>query len=368
MTTTSKFNRREPNALRALLCSLALAMLAWVPVAGASDKAADGISAKAVRQTIVRCGDNLSEPGRYRLAEDLLCTKTIKITSSDVNLNLAGHTITCSSPEEWEFPPTADGTGIETGNEWVTGIEVNFEQRGDDPVITGVHIRNGGITNCGGGLLVNRMSASEISNMRLYRNTLEENNCCLVYGLELVDSHDNLIRANRMFENIDGFDMFSSTGNTIVNNWFSGNGSGLFLSDGSSGNTVHGNRINDNALWGMLLQFSSENRILNNELSANGLDGMALILFSDGNFIRNNRIRNSGRAGIAVAGLPDFEAPVPAGNDIRSNRVNGSGVADLVEGNVFLPDFDVFGPTDECASIWENNQFETSFGPPDCFQ
>jgi hypothetical protein len=74
------------NNLRSISC---LTILAWLAMA-----------ANASPSTPVSCSDNLSVPGKYVLESDLTCDKRLEINVSGVHLDLGGHTLSCSSPEQ----------------------------------------------------------------------------------------------------------------------------------------------------------------------------------------------------------------------------------------------------------------------------
>lgn len=351
------------HTARLIGTSLLLALLTLAVTARADNKWDDDKGA-----TIVSCGDDLSKPGRYKLDRSLTCNKTIKITSSDVRFNLKGHSITCSSPEDWQYPPEADDTPEGDRNVWVKGITVNFvdvDQR-QDPV-RGVKIKNGTITKCAQGILLSDVEESTVKNMDLVGNTLSAE-CCGPRGMEMVNANNNRVANNRMTGNGLGLAVYLSDGNRVQNNELSDNfDTGLLLVE-SSGNVLRRNNTNRNG-WGIWLEGSSDNTVTNNSSKNNGNEGILAFFGSDGNAIlRNEFIDNT--TGIVLLGLPQFGLPVPADNVIKSNTALGNSDDDAAEIDVLFDDEDNIEEVvpDACSNTWARNTFDTVVGPENCIQ
>jgi len=349
-----------------LAAGLLLGVSAWVPQAAiAKDKTHDE------HETSVSCGDNLSQPGNYEIDNDLYCTSTIKITSSDVHLDLGGHTLTCSGPDEWNYPPESAGYSPEDIVAFVTGIEVNFNEfddRSQEPVVTGVKIRNGTVTNCSEGILLYKADRSQVTEVNFVGNTLEAD-CCAAKGLELTASNNSHIRDNTFSGNSYAIGIFFSSGNKVRDNHLNTSSlDGLLLGE-SSGNKISKNTMDDNAGAGIWLEESENNQIKNNVIRRNGDAGILLIGPSNGNVIRKNQLLDNASSGVAMLGIPEFGIPVPADNVIRKNTSFGNGFVDL--GEIIITDF--FGafniePAPDCSNIWKKNDFEAEVGPIGCIE
>jgi len=158
------------NNLRSISC---LTILAWLAMA-----------ANASPSTPVSCSDNLSVPGKYVLESDLTCDKPLEFNVSGVHLDLGGHTLSCSSPEQWQFPPASADTPTNDLNKWISGIEVNFGLNTFGPSVANIsnaEITNGSVTNCHDGIFVYHTVDSKFRPMDLSGN-LSDADCCAARG------------------------------------------------------------------------------------------------------------------------------------------------------------------------------------------
>jgi len=91
---------------------------------------------------------------------------------------------------------------------------------------------------------------------------------------------------------------------------------------------------------------------------------------SSGNLLRGNLVTDN-FGGILMLGLAwdgFLWQETPAGNTVRSNIVENNDrfdfyefYFDVVTGNLLVH------PENLCMNTWENNQFQTDFGPAGCF-
>ena len=333
----------------------------------------------------VECGVVLSEPGNYSLNSDLICTSPIKVTGSNVHLDLAGHSIRCDA-ENWEFI-APDDVSVRYP-QIVAGIFVNadsaieWEESGSGidgipqaPGLTGFKLKNGSIEDCSYGMYFFKTDRSKVKNMHLAGNNVarpEFNNASA--GVTTFFSNDNDFIDNHVSGgSLNGFELALSDGNRLIGNLLEGAiDSGIILY-GSSGNVIRKNTVVDNP-WGIYLQpyFDdfieefSDNVIASNNVSGSAFDGITLIGPSTGNVVRGNTVTDNGGVGVLLQGVAPFGLPVPAGNTVRENIATGNPTADLAE----LDLDEAFEPVipAECSNLWKHNTFDTSFGPVDCIE
>jgi len=295
-------------------------------------------------KNVSECGTILTEPGNYKLVNDLLdCPGNgVEIYGSDITLNLRGHAISCDNDLE------------------VAGIGVWSPT---DSVIRNVTIMNGHVSNCRDGIVLIQTEDSKVMHMTSSGNTKWERAPDVwVYGTGITVwlSRNNVIMHNHTYGNEgDGIGSWESSGNLFKHNTSTGNGdiwsgAGINLSNENNSrvmcNRLHGNADGVTVWWG------------------EGENG------SSGNLIRGNLVTENQNGGIAFIGFywqdPDsFEEyyyAMPRGNTIRSNIVEQHSWVDLLEahwdfGINLLPN-----PSGECKNTWEMNQFGSEIGVPGC--
>lgn len=395
--------------LLALTAGLAFAFLAGAPAANAGERehamkhgsqpAQDGRHGARERHArgehskgrhhgpgeVVECGDLLSEAGNYSLNSDLVCTSPIKVTGSNVHLDLAGHRISCDA-ENWEYAdPASDPSRYQ---QIVTAIFVNAdsaiewdesggaqEDLSQAPVLTGFKVKNGTISDCTFGISLFKTDRSKVTNMHMDGNTVarpEFNNDTV--GILAFASNDNHFIGNHVSGgSLQGFELLYSNGNRLLGNVLEGMGDdGIFLI-GSSENVLQHNTTIDGS-YGIYLQpdffwfvyVSSGNVIKSNKVSGNAVDGITLLGPSNGNVVRGNAVTDNGGVGVLLQGLSPFGLPFPAGNTMRGNTVFRNAVVDLAEIDLD-ENFEPVVPA-ECSNLWEHNAFDTAIGPEMCIE
>jgi parallel beta-helix repeat protein len=295
-------------------------------------------------KNVTECGTILTEPGNYKLVNDLLdCPGNgVEIHGSDIILNLHGHAISCDNDLE------VAGVGV-----WSP----------TDSIIRNVTIKNGHISNCRDGIVLIQTEDSKVMNITSTGNTKwRPVPDVAVYGTGITVwlSRNNVIMHNHTYGNEgDGIGSWESSGNLFKHNTSTGNG------DGWSG-------------AGINLSNENNSRIMCNRLHGNA-DGMTVWWGegengSSGNLIRGNLVTENQATGISFIGfywqdpdsLEEYYYAMPRGNTVRSNIVEQQPWVDLLEahwdfGYGLLPN-----PSGECKNAWENNQFGTEIGVPGC--
>jgi parallel beta-helix repeat protein len=333
----------------------------------------------------VECGDVLSEPGNYSLNSDLICTSPIKVTGSNVHLDLAGHSISCDAANWAYADPPSDTVRYP---QIVAGIFVNadsaieWEDSGSGldgipqaPGLTGFKVKNGSIADCSYGMYFFKTDRSKVRNMHLDANNVarpEFNNASA--GVTTFFSNDNHFTGNHVSGgSLNGFELALSKGNLLIGNLLEGATDDGIILFGSSGNVIRKNTVVDNP-WGIYLQpyfddfieESADNVVASNNVSGSAVDGITLIGPSTGNTLRRNTVTDSGGVGIVLQGVAPFGLPVPAGNTVRGNIATGNPTADLAEVDLD-ENFEPVIPA-ECSNLWKHNTFDTSVGPVDCIE
>jgi len=285
-------------------------------------------------QLISECGTIITEPGNYKLVNDLLdCQGNgVTVVSSDVKLDLKSHEISC----------------VDNG-ELIGGVVVVGAV--DDPV-RNVTVKKGYVSNCVDGIVLISTEDSKIMHMSSTGNRPLDGE----YGT--------------------GITVWSSRNNVIMHNHTYGNASHGIWSGDSSGNLFKHNTSTDNGEsgagggGGITLEGENNSRIMCNRTHGN-TDGITLQSGGSGNLLRGNLVTGNQNTGIGMLGFAwdgFFWQDIPAGNTVRSNIVEENGWFDFFEFyfDVVTGEF-LLQPEDLCMNTWEKNQFQTEFGPPGCF-
>jgi len=272
---------------------------------------------------VTECGMVLTEPGNYKLANDLLdCPEHgISIEGSDITLNLMGHEISC--PDGW--------IGV-----FLMGTE--------ETTVKNITVKNGHVSNCADGIALWLAEDSKVMNMTSTGNR--------EWGIAVWESSNSVIMHNYVHGNaIDGILSWKSSGNLFKHNTSTGNGSA-----------------------GISLEEEIDSRIMCNRSHGNA-DGIMIVGGGSGNLLRGNFVSDNHQSGLGMMGYywQDPEPPydeyyyaMPSGNTIRSNIVEGNPWGDLYEGHW---DFGVdllLNPDGICRNTWEKNRFQTEIGVAGC--
>jgi len=160
------------------------------------------------------------------------------------------------------------------GNRWNFGISVSFIHNIDDsntldgkPIYYWINQHDGQVpANAGYVAIINSLNIT-VKNLNLTKNgqglVLVNSKKCLIenclitkmgyYGIQLVNSDDNIIRTNNITDNKDGyFDVgialqSYSTANTISNNLIKNNGQDILLHKSDNNTIYHNNFVNNTA-------------------------------------------------------------------------------------------------------------------------
>jgi hypothetical protein len=269
---------------------------------------------------ISECGTVITEPGKYRVTQDLFCLpyqQGIQIFASDVTLDLKGHTITCDSSGE-----------APVGAVWV----------GDffDPtsVVEKVWVKNGTVSGCNDAVIFFYGQSGKATKITATGN---EN------GISVLEAKDTLIKNNVGFGNVRAINTF-----------------------GGIGSKIRGNALYDNFDAAIALEAETDALVACNT-SERDVFGVRIGPFSSGNVVRGNYVSNGGY-GIALYGVGTPEQiflPVASDNLIRKNIVQGSVRADLSE-TILNPIVGLPFVQPGCQNTWIKNQYGTLFGPVDC--
>jgi parallel beta-helix repeat protein len=304
--------KRRKGYIAVMVVALVSAQLAAAPVLKPLDPA-DG------------CGQTLETPGHYVLTGDLMCAgpqSGIYINASNVVLHLAGHTISNATCDD-----IADIVGI-----FVLGG------------LTRVEIEGGTISGFNDGVILSS-SNSRVSGMTV-------TGACF-FGI-LGGGDRNKIENNAVRASGYGVALAPATNTLIKGNDFSGNVSGVVISDnGADNNVVEYNVINNNLPdtngnggYGVLVANGTGNTIRYNAVNDNAA---GITLGFPGNLATFNTVSGSTETGITIT-------VDGAASAVRRNTVLGSAFADLV---------DESGGCD--GNTWYRNLFQTDLvlGVPD---
>ncbi|MCL5996361.1 MAG: right-handed parallel beta-helix repeat-containing protein [Chloroflexi bacterium] len=160
---------------------------------------------------------------------------------------------------------------------------------------------------------------SQFPQVASYGNLIEHNQAWgnEGYGLRILTSNDNLVQYNDFSDNdLQGLTVEGGTGNRIHFNTVNGNGEdGVYLTESTSNNSVHGNSIMSNGRHGIYIKSSSSNWVTGNSVSNNGFSsdgsGVRMLLDTSGgtpvspmssNVISGNVVAGNAASGIDVRG------------------------------------------------------------------
>lgn len=272
-------------------------------------------------EPVTECGAYLNEPGKYRLAHDLLSCPGpgVIIASSGISLNLRGHTITCAA----DVGPTNLG---------ILASEVS-----------NIVIRNGRVSNCAAGIVLSDVRNATVRKMKL---------------------HDN---AKNPLLGTAGLLAFGLADSTIMNNEASDNARGIFLtgSPSSHNNLIKGNVTDTNQASGITV-IGDNNRIVCNSANDNTVGGISVGSPATGNLIRGNSTIGNLGVGINLYAITRSGQPIPplpSGNTVKKNISLSNATGDVGEVFFDFDNFEIVSP-DQCGgNTWKKNRFVSEFGP-----
>ena len=285
--------------------------------------------------SISACGSVIDQPGHYKLTNDLIgcdvpdlylpIIAAVKIASSDVVLDLDGHTISCQ--------PSLDL--------FTFGVFSDFGN-------ARVQIRDGTVTGCILGIETAQNEDVSIKNMKLVAN---------VFGIEILAGSRVEVKGNEITDNYD-------TG-IVATSFFPPVG---YVGPGVD-HRIHKNLISNNGFFGITAGGIEDTVISCNRTDRN-YGGISLNDPGFGNTVRKNVANYNLEVGIAVLGLIAGEfviQPIAQGNTIMHNTALGNGRNDM--GEVFV-DVTTPGPDlvlgTQCLNAWKNNNYVSSIAVEDC--
>lgn len=274
---------------------------------------------------VSECGTYIHEPGKYFVTQDLYCNadqQGIVVLSSDVTVDLKGHTITCGPSEE----------------ELVGAVLVGkFGE--PDFVVGNVRIRNGTVSNCSDGVIFFNTDSGEISKIRATDGHDWGG------GITLIGARNTLVKGNSGFDNFDAIRSFGGLNNKFKHNWSTGSrDAGLIVDEWEVGSSLVCN-TSDRDLYGIALGSGA------------------------GNVVSGNFVTNASDVGIILFGYAwgEFIWGEPFDNVVQKNLVQTSGRVDLAEVLYDLVNDDLIVPDDaQCLNTWTKNQYSAWMGPENC--
>jgi parallel beta-helix repeat protein len=253
-------------------------------------------SARADSTPVTQCGQELSEPGDYHLAQDLgPCPgHGVIITGSDVRLSLAGYTLSgVQSPGSCDFDNPQTGidvrspaTGVRISGGTVTGF-VDGISLSSGSRVTAMRVAD----SCFWGILVTGDSQVDTSIVSGSGND----------GIALCQAQDAWVTANEVTGSARyGISIScseeASDRNHIVRNILRDNGApgggGIAVFTGNE-HQIEGNAISDNWL-GIYLLTTANSTVRDNTMNRNRDAGIALRKDADGNTLEGNTAYNNG--------------------------------------------------------------------------
>lgn len=262
-------------------------------------------AASATPTSVASC-QTLGTPGAYVLTADLFVVDAscIAITVSDVKLDLAGHTISCT------------GSGF-SGSCQVAAVGARAVIIA--PNLTGVAVMGPGtITGFDTGIEIRDSNA-------------------LVKGLTFTGPACEPASCSRPFST--GIIALGRAGVNLSRNDASNHAVGLRIDSvqcpgGAADCVLNGNTVHDNSCQGILLVGSAGYVLTRNVARFNGSTscfprgGITLVFGSTGNTVTNNDSSNNNGLGIRT-GFGNGIGPATSGNRILNNTAMGNAIADL---------------------------------------
>ena len=138
------------------------------------------------------CDTYITKPGKYWLVNDLACepgVRPIKILSSDVSLDLRGHSVSCAA---------GDRSGVVVGDD------------AEPEVFSDVRISNGSINGCAVGVLLWFTDGARVTEVSFSGSTES--------GVTLVEAQNSVIMKNNFEGDFWAINSYEGTGNRLTHN------------------------------------------------------------------------------------------------------------------------------------------------------
>jgi parallel beta-helix repeat protein len=263
-------------------------------------------SASAAPASVTGC-QTLGAPGAYALTADIAVVEAscIAITASDVKLDLAGHTISCTGAGfagSCQVPASVASQGIRVAPN-LSGV-----------VVTGPGVISGFDT----GVAIQDSNAS-VKGVTATGPACDPASCARPLSTGII--------------------ALGRSGVSLSNNDVGNHAVGLRVDSvqcpaGDAACVLNRNTVHDNNCQGILLVASSGYTLTRNASRSNGAapcfprGGITLVFGSSGNTIASNDSSNNNGFGIRT-GFGNGIGPQTSGNHIVGNTATGNGLADL---------------------------------------
>ncbi len=251
---------------------------------------------------------SVTMPGTYVLCDDL---GSVAITTSDVTLDLSGHTIidgvSATSLSNITIENGAIGNGPSSSS--YNGVSLNS--------CSGCFIRALDINGMEIGMYLQGSNNNVLNNITSNKNQ--------VNGLFLNNSSNNQIDSMQCIGNSSANIFLVTSNNNVLNNIVCNNSPGsvgLYLENGSTYNQINSVQCNGNGQTGIWVDNSNYN-VLSNIVSNNNVNGSGLYLYnSNNNQIDSMQCNGNGQTGIWVGNSNNNVLS----NIVSNNSVNGAGL------------------------------------------
>ncbi len=275
----------------------------------------------------------LFEPGHYVVVRDFSSTTAagIAILSSDVTVDLGGHTITVIPPFSGVI--VFNGyTNITIRNGRIEGgLFGVFHNTGSTQVRIRIeHVEVSG--SAGDGIVVPSARYVEVLSCRVHE---AGGHGILVSGTAVVarivdNAIDTAVFHGIKVENAEASEI---RGNRVRNAGTGGLGEGIVVNGGNGGNRIVGNEVRDCASDGIRLFTVDHNLVRDNVVTGNQGDGLEAL--GEGNLITGNVA--AGNAGMGLRLSAAESQNLVAGNQATGNGISGIysfGEHNLIQGNL----------------------------------
>ncbi len=301
--------------MKRLASALALALSAVVLAPG---------SAQAAITLFASCAHEITEPGTYRLANNIeSCTAHgIRISASNVVLDLGGHVIS----------GLGDSAGIENTyqhnvtirNGTFRNFDIGISMNGSDNLIDNVNV----IGNDIDGILLSQAEASTV------RRSVADGNLIGIY-LQAGLTRPSTLVGNTVTRSLsDGILVENAAGERVISNRSIGNAFSGLAVKASPRALVKGNTFALNGLDGIYLENSSDSRLERNRITGNDRLGIWNNTGTTGTLVIADRITGNGSDGVlATDGPVTIRDSMTSANTGRGINLDG-GTGHTVVGNV----------------------------------